>query len=157
MTYESLRAFINSKLFAGIVTGVCITLVVICIFEVGVMVGYHEANYSSRWGENYTRNFGSGTMGMHGITDANRPMPDGITGKIVSVTHATASSTELVISDSQHPEEKVLIVSDTIIRDHQNTLSPASLSVDEEVVVLGSPDTNGEIVAKLVIIIPTQN
>ena len=157
MTYESLRAFINSKLFAGIVTGVCITLVIICIFEIGVMVGYHESSYSSRWGENYTRNFGGGPMGMNGLPDAGQPMPDGIMGKIVSITHATASSTELAISGSQHPEEKVLIASDTIIRDHQNTLSPASLSVDEEVVVLGSPDTNGEIVAKLVRIIPTQN
>ena len=49
MSKESFVTFFRSKLFAGIVAGVCIMLVAICVFEAGVVVGYHEASFSARW------------------------------------------------------------------------------------------------------------
>ena len=154
MTKESLADFFESKLFAGIVAGVCIMLVIICIFESGVLVGYHEATYSSHWGENYGRNFGSGPMSANGLPDARLPLPDGTMGKILSISNASASSTQIVISNTQNAEEKVLIDTNTIIRDHENTISASTLVPGAYAVVLGSPDEHGEILAKLIRLVP---
>jgi hypothetical protein len=152
MSKESLAEFFQSKMFAGIVAGVCIMLVVICIFEVGVIVGYHEASFSSSWGENYGRNFGN-SNGMPALPDMNLPAPGGILGKIVSVS-TVASTTTIVVSGIQLPEEKILIDANTIIRDHENTIQPSGLTVGSYVVVLGAPDTQGTIQAKLIRVVP---
>ena len=152
MSRESVITFFRSKLFAGIVAGVCIMLVVMCIFEVGVMVGYHEATFSSRWGQNYERNFGNMGM-MQGLPDGHLPSPDGTLGKIISISN-DASSTTLVVNNSQKPEEKILINSDTLVRDHEKTISASSLTVGSYVVILGIPNDQGEIEAKLVRVVP---
>ena len=102
-------------------------------------------------GENYGRNFG-GVNGI-GLPDKSLPDPNGISGKILSITSDTASTTTLVIADTQNPEEKVLIDSNTIIRDHENTVDASSLSVGSSVVVIGTPNNQGEIEANLIRII----
>ena len=152
MSKETIAEFFRSKLFAGIVLGVCTILIMLCIFEAGVMVGYHEASFSSRWGQNYERNFGGMGM-MPGLPDAHLPNPDGTFGKIISVS-TQASTTTLVVNSAQNPEEKIIIGSDALVRDHQNTLSSAALSVGSYVVVLGAPNDQGEIEAKLVRVVP---
>ena len=152
MSKESLAEFFRSKLFAGIIAGVCIMLFVLCIFEAGVVVGYHEASFSSRWGQNYGRNFGGSEM-MPGFPDMHGPNSNGTMGKIISVS-TVASTTTIVVSDPQKPEEKIVINTDTIIRDHENTIPASSLSAGSYVVVLGAPDDQGEIQAKLIRVVP---
>jgi hypothetical protein len=152
MSKESIVAFFRSKLFIGIIFGVCIMLVVMGIFEAGVMVGYHEATFSSRWGQNYERNFGSMGM-MPGLPNDHLPNPDGTFGKIISVSTA-ASTTTLVVNSPQNPEEKVVVSADTLVRDHMNTINATSLNIGSYVVVLGSPNDQGEIEAKLIRVVP---
>ena len=155
MSKEHLTKFFQSKLFAGIIVGVCIMLVVICVFEAGVVVGYHEASFSSNWGQNYGANFGdSNTSNQMGLPDAHAPSPDGILGKIVSISDPSSSPTTIVISNTQKPEEKVLLDDDTVIRTHEDTVDATSLSVGMYVVVLGIPNDQGEIDAKLIRIVP---
>ena len=155
MSKESLSQFFQSKLFAGIIVGVCIMLVVICIFEAGIVVGYHEASFSSQWGENYGKNFGdSNPENQMGLPDMHAPNPDGILGKIVSVSPASASTTTIVISSSQKPEEKILINSNTIIRNHEDTIDASALTVGTSVVILGSANDQGEIQASLIRVVP---
>jgi hypothetical protein len=150
MNKDSLKEFFRSKVFAGILAGVGITLIAVFLFEAGVTVGYHEATFSERWGANYGKNFGVSNDAMHGaLPDGNLPTPDGTLGKILSISPASGTST-MIIASAQKPEQKVLIDADTIIRSHEDTLTAASLTVGESVVVLGTPDEQGEIEAKLV-------
>ncbi len=153
MSKETVVAFFRSKLFAGIIAGVCGMLLVMCIFEVGVMVGYHEASFSSRWGQNYERNFGG--MGVaQGLPGGHLPTPDGTFGKIISISNE-ASTTTLVVNSAQNPEEKIIINSDTLVRDRVNTVSASALGIGSYVVVLGAPNDQGEIEAKLVRVVPS--
>ena len=132
-------------------------VVVICIFETGVLVGYHEATFSSHWGENYRKNFGGpmGMMSTNGLPDSHSPIPDGTLGKILSVSSTSASSSEIIISNMQNPEEKVIIDADTIIRDHENNIQASMLTVGSYAVVIGDPDTQGEILARLIRVVPS--
>ena len=155
MSKEALGQFFKSKLFAGIIVGVCGMLVVICIFEAGVIIGYHEAEFSSHWGENYGRNFAnSSSSNPMGFPDMRAPTPDGILGKIVSISPTSASSTTIILSNNLKPEEKILIDSGTIIRDHENTLSASELTMGAYIVVLGIPNDQGEIQANLIRVVP---
>jgi hypothetical protein len=147
---RSLSIFVRSRLFAGIVMGVGITLIVLCIFEVGIAIGYHEATFSSHWGANYGTNFGGGDYGL----DAHQPTAHGSTGKILSVDTTGATTTIIVDGGTSHPEQKVLVTSDTVIRSQENTLTASALTVGVNVVVLGTPDDTGVIDAKLIRIVP---
>jgi hypothetical protein len=147
---RSLSQFVKSKLFAGVVMGVAITLVVICIFEAGVALGYHEATFSSHWGENYSTNFGGTDYGL----DSHQPTAHGSIGKILSVSTSGATTT-LVVDGDSHPEQKVLVDSDTTIRSQENTMTVSSLTAGTYVVILGTPDDQGVIDAKLVRIVPS--
>jgi hypothetical protein len=154
MKKETVVEFFRSKLFAGIVIGICIMLVVICIFEVGVIVGYHEADFSNRWSENYNKNF-AGFSNSMGIPDEHIPSPDGILGEIVSATTDSSGTTTLVISSPQKPEEKIIVDGNTVIRDHEDTVTASSLTTGTYAVVIGAPNSDGELHASLVRIVPS--
>ncbi len=152
MTKASLTVFVRSRLFAGIVTGIGIMLIVIFIFEAGVFVGFHEAQFSSRWGENYQRNFGGPIMITRGDMpefDHSLPEAHGAFGTVVSV-----SSTTLTILGSQKQEQKVVLTDDTVVRDHETSLKPSDLKSGMFVVAIGDPDDSGEVTAKLIRVMP---
>jgi Domain of unknown function (DUF5666) len=153
MSKDSLTHFFRSKLFAGIIAGVGITLIAVFIFEVGVTIGYHEATFSEGWGANYAKNFGGPSNDM-GLPDAHLPQPNGTFGKIISVSSTTPAGTTIVIDNTSKPEQKVLVTSDTTIRDHENTDTASSLTVGAYAVVVGTPDDQGEIEAKLIRLVP---
>jgi hypothetical protein len=157
MKKETVVEFFRSKLFAGIVIGICIMLVVICIFEVGVIVGYHEADFSNRWSENYNKNFAQSNSfaGTMGIPDSHVPSPDGILGKIISASTDSSGTTTLVVSSPQKPEEKIIVDGNTVIRDHENTVTASSLTTGTYAVVIGAPNSDGELHASLVRIVPS--
>jgi hypothetical protein len=148
-----LTEFFRSKLFAGIIAGIGITLIAVFIFEAGVSIGYHEATFSERWGAEYGNNFGGPTNGDMGLPDMHLPQPNGTFGKIISVTPGT-SSTTIVIENSEKPEQEVLVTGDTTIRDHENTVQSSALVVGSYAVVVGDPDSQGEIEAKLIRLVP---
>jgi hypothetical protein len=147
MNTDSLKTFVRSRLFVGIIAGIGTLFIVLCIFQVGILVGYREAMYSSGFGKNYARNFGGTTM--FGMPDGHEPTPHGDEGKILSIDGST-----IVIDNDQQPEQKVLIDSGTIIRDGESTVSASTLTVGNYVVVVGSPDSQDEIDAKLIRILP---
>ncbi len=153
MKRETIVEFFRSKIFAGIIIGICIMLVAIFVFEVGVSVGYHEAIFSNRWNQNYSQNFSG--LNSFGFSDPHTPNPDGTLGKIVSITTDSSGSTTLIMMSKQKLEEKILITSNTILRDNLKTISVSDLSAGAYAVVIGTPDTKGEIVASLLRLVPS--
>jgi hypothetical protein len=150
LSKDSLSNFVRSRLFAGIIIGVGVIIVLLCIFEAGIAVGYHEAVFSSHWGANYERNFGDDSMmGSMGLPDGHDPDPHGAIGQILSM-----SSSTLVIENDQKQEQKILIDKDTTVRNLENTISASALTVGNFVVVVGDPNDQGTIDAKLIRIIP---
>ncbi len=153
MNSQRLANFFRSRYFLGILIGLIVLLIVFAIFEAGVAFGYHEAMFSARWGEDYGRNFGEPEDAL-GLPSSHMPMPEGNVGQIASIT-GSATSTILFVSSKEHPEEKVLVDDDTIIRKKDTVLQPSQLAVGMSIVVLGAPNSDGAIDAKFIRVFST--
>lgn len=116
------------------------------VFKVGEIVGAKKADFSCRWSDNYHRNFGGPKQGfLQGFKDKDFIEANGVVGQIIKI----ASST-IAIKGRGDIEKIVLINQDTVIKKFQETVSPESLQTDDMVVVIGEPNNQGQISAKLI-------
>ena len=137
-----------------------IVLAVILIFQAGVMVGYLKASFSYKWGDNYFRAFGGGQERMRekmpqplngvpmprgGFSDAH-----GVAGKIIKIILPT-----LVVQGLDSVEKIILVKEDTSIMKFRNSIKASELKVDDFITVIGSPDANSQIEAKLIRMMPS--
>jgi hypothetical protein len=143
--------FFQSKAFSVIIWSVAALIVLLIVFRIGMAVGYKKANFSYKWGENYYRNFAGpakgfpdNMMGPDDFMDAH-----GILGQIIKI-----DGSKIVIKDRHETEKVILIKDDTTIRSFNQNLKLADLKSSESIVVIGEPDDSGQIVAKLIRILP---
>jgi hypothetical protein len=137
----------QNKVARGIIFIICILIVLLFVFQAGMTVGYSRAVYSSKLGDNYYRAFGpEGRMRfMRGFPGNDLPGGHGVVGKIVRLSLPT-----ITVASPDNVEKIVLITNNTIIRKFRDTLSQTDLKLDDTVVVLGSPNSSGEVEAKLI-------
>ena len=119
-------------------------------FKIGVLVGYNKALYSYRWGENYHKNFAGPRGGFYGDFSRNFKNkefinPHGTFGSIIKIDTDT-----LIIKGKDDTEKTVLISEKTTIRSRRKTLKASELTIDDRVVIIGSPDEQGQIKAKFI-------
>lgn len=144
----SLRRSFDSRAFRITLIALLGLTAALAVFEAGMLVGLHEARSSYRWGEAYQRNFGGPPGGF--IPDpGSLPNGNGAFGRI-----ASTSKGSFIISDPAHPEETVILNADTVIRNGTDEVSAQSLTVGTFVVIIGSPNSNGTLDAKLIRIMP---
>lgn len=134
--------------FALIVIGALIVLLL--VFKVGVFVGYKKASFSYRWGENYHRNFAGPRGGFfgnfrHGFGDDAYINAHGTFGSIIKI-----DGTTLIIKGNGDTEKIVIASSTTEIRERHETIKINDLKVDDKVTIIGSPNEQGQIEAKLI-------
>lgn len=142
----------QSKTLRGVIIGICIFIVIILIFQAGVFVGYKKAEFSGRFGDNYSRAFGGDQRGpgmMGGFSQDIFVGGHGATGKIVRI-----SLPSIVVADQGNVEKIITVNDDTAIRNFRATIQSTDLKVGDFIVVLGSPDDQGQIVAKLIRLMP---
>ena len=124
-------------------------VVILFVFVAGIFIGHEKGKFSRDWGENYLRN----VMGQRGrgTMDFGRPgfsAHSGL-GQILKI-----EGNNLVVK-GQDNVEKVIVISDkTIIRKFNQSLKLADLKVDDNIVVIGSPDNQGQIQARLIRVMP---
>jgi len=147
MDHKDVTAFVNSPRFVPILIGIVCIILAVFIFEVGVVVGFHKAEFAEHWQENYDRNFGPSMM--YGMPGSGMPNPHGATGKIISITPPT-----FIIAGGNEPEKIVRVSDDTIIRNGNQTVGTSTLAAGEYVVILGVPNDEGEIEAGLIRVLP---
>jgi hypothetical protein len=119
-------------------------------------VGNHQAQFEGNFGDKFDRNFrGPGMMGnegglfgFDGDVDMG-PNSHGAIGKILTI-----DSSKMVISGPDNLEKIVLIKSDTLVREFMEEKKLQDLKVGDFVVVIGSPNSQGEIEAKLIRLMP---
>ncbi|MDD5750398.1 MAG: hypothetical protein PHU56_01975 [Candidatus Pacebacteria bacterium] len=142
--------FFQSKTFKMILLVIAGLVVFLLVFKAGMMVGFEKANFSCRWSDNYHRNFGGPREGFPGgIGDRDFMEANGVVGQVIKV----ASST-LVIKGRGDVEKIVLIKDDTIINKFKDTITLDGLQADDMVVVIGEPNDDGQIEAKLIRVMP---
>lgn len=133
-----------------ILIGIIIVVCAIIIFRAGMFVGYHKAAFSYRLGDNYYRTFENGKHSMmQDFSDNRLETSNGAVGKIIKI-----NLPEIVVATPNNTEKTILVTDDTLIRRFREATSTQALTIDNFVVVIGSPNPNGQIVAKVVRIVP---
>ncbi len=166
---------------AWILGGVAVALL---IFQVGLSLGYHKAEYSGRLGDGYYRMFQGGptehvsTRCMRGaegtrcstVTTSGGPGKGAFMGGVDAMrdmmkpqyleAHGAAGEVlritlpDMVIEQNDGTEKVVTVGDDTIVRKFRSTIKATDITEGSFVVVVGAPDTTGRIAAKLIRIMP---
>ena len=146
--YEDIKNVFESKIAFRILCVLGVIIVSLLIFSAGVTVGFHKASFGRAWGDNYEHNFGMRpNHPMFG--QDNFPNANGAIGKIIKITLPT-----IIVQDKDNTEKVVLIKDDTKIQKMMSIIKPSDLATDDFVVIIGSPNTQGQIEAKLIRIMP---
>lgn len=173
-----LKAFAESKRFNSVIYGFAILIVALLIFQAGVFVGFQKANFSYRWGDNYQKFFemrgrdagtpkgfdsvfrnGEQREGGRGFFEQVPMVPrddfmgaHGVTGKIIDI-----KLPNIVVSDIDNTEKAVLLDDLTIIRQFKGDIKAADLKIGDNIIVVGAPNDNAEIVARMIRVMPAEN
>lgn len=137
--------FIQSKALRRIIIGLLSVIVALVIFRAGMMVGFRQAGFSSRWGQNYFQNFGGPNdfergMPNHGLLEAH-----GSLGTVIKI-----DPTDIVVQGRDGIEKIILVSDSTMIRRDNDMLKLGDLHPNDTVIVIGSPNENGQIEAQLI-------
>lgn len=144
-----IQSLSEPKKFSRVMYGLGAVVIAVVIFQAGMFVGFHKASFGRSWGENYSRNFGPRSGKLPGPMPENFPNSHGAIGKIIKVELPT-----LILEDKDGTEKIILITDDTKIRKMREEGTGADLTVDSYIVVIGSPNTSGQIEAKLIRMLP---
>lgn len=140
----------QSKKFKIALVAIGALIVLLLVFKAGEFVGYRKARFSYKWGENYNRNFAgprSGFFGNFGLSfgDKDYINAHGTFGSIIKIDGST-----LIVKGSDNVEKTILISDTTTITSRRETIKAGDLKIDDRVVVIGSPNEQGQIEAKLI-------
>lgn len=145
------KNFLQSDKTKHILLGILITVIALLIFQAGVFVGYKKASFSFRAGDNFYRTFGEHGfqqklpgMGMMDPTNAH-----GTIGTVASILLP-----KVIIADRDGVEKTVLVDNKTDLRRFRDSIKPEDLKTGEMIMVIGEPNDNGQIEARLVRIMP---
>lgn len=138
----------RSKPILYTLCGIIGLIILLGAFQAGQVVGYRKAAFSFRGGDNFYRAFGAPEKGkflmVRGLDGAH-----GAAGRVVSI-----ALPNLVIEDMGGTEKPVLVTDQTIIKNSRTNAASTSLVVDDHIIVIGEPDSNARIVAKLIRVVP---
>jgi len=140
----------HRDLLKWIIIGIVIFVYSVCVFGTGVFVGGMKAKFSYRWAENYHRNFGGPGNGF--MFDGKMPPPNnefieghGTFGQIIKI-----GDSDFVIKGQDNVEKVVIFSKDASITIGRRTITKTDLKIGEQVVVIGSPNDQGQIEARLI-------
>ena len=146
---ENIKKILESKVAVRILYGIGIFIVAMLIFSAGITVGFNKASFGHAWGENYERNFGMMPNRLMFGGD-NFPNAHGAIGKIIKIELPT-----IIVQDRDNTEKVILIKNDTQIQKLKENITINDLKMDDFIVVIGTPNEQGQIEAKLIRIMPT--
>ncbi len=133
-----------------VVIGLVGFAIVVLIFGAGMVVGGMKAKFSYRWSESYHKNFAGPRGGFFGDWRKMPPLPEdfieghGAFGEIIEL-----KDNGFVIKGRGDIEKIIIITEDTATKKGMETVKDG-LKVGDHVVIIGSPNEEGQIEAKLV-------
>ncbi len=141
---------VNHDILKWIIIGLAGFVVVVLIFGIGMFVGGMKAKFSYRWAESYHKNFAGPKNGFLGDWRVLLPPGDfieshGTFGEIIEIEGNT-----LIVKGREDIEKVVLVGEKTIIKLGRKNIKISDLKVDDRVVIIGSPNEQGQIEASLI-------
>ncbi len=148
-----MKNFIQSSTFTKLITALGVLVAALLVFWLGTVVGYRQAEFSSRWAGHYADVFGT----MHGpfaFPGFGRDADDinttnGAIGTVMSVNLPTVA-----VKNPNEAEKVVLISPKTVIRKFRAAGTTTDIRTGDFLVTVGTPDDDGRIVATFVRIMP---
>lgn len=120
-------------------------------FRLGYEVGRRKAAFSCGWGKNYHQLFGGPRRGFDHNFDRDEFLDaNGTAGAVIKI-----EGDSLIIKGQNNVEKSVVVSNSTVIRRQLDNLKLSDIKVDDNVVVIGSASSSGQIEAKLIRIFPT--
>jgi len=120
--------------------------VLLLVFQAGMFVGFRKASFSFGWGENYYRNFGGPRQGFfRDVRGDDLISGHGIAGTIIKI-----DSKSIIMKDGAGVERIVNTNDQTDIRNGRDQVILKDLRADDRIVVLGNPEQDGSITAKMI-------
>lgn len=145
--------FLQSKLLKRIIIVLAAIIIILLSFGVGMLVGYNKARFSYAWGENYDRNFGGPPRGIFGFLPGGGEFMNAH-GTFGSVLEVNLGSSTLLVEGQDNIEKTVLISSSTKIMENRGFVKLSDIKINDPVVVIGSPNNQGQIEAQLIRALP---
>lgn len=148
-----IKKWSESKSLKAVIITIVTLAVFAFIFQAGVFVGFHKASFLFKSGDNFYRNFGDrgGMMGRGGMFSDEFTGGHGASGKIVRI-----ELPNIVVLGQDNIEKVVVTDSKTDIREGRSNSSLEKLKVDEFITVIGSPNDQGQVLAKFIRVMPSQ-
>jgi hypothetical protein len=116
------------------------------VFQLGVFVGLRKGGFSNTWGKNYGQNFGLPPKGPLGAFEGKEFFGGhGVAGEVIKIEEKS-----LVIKGRDGLEKIVNILANTIIREGGKTLKLSEIKIYQEVVIIGAPNPDGTVSAKMI-------
>ena len=138
--------FFESKLFGIIILATTGLVVLVFVFGLGVFVGTKKAEFSFQWADEYHKNFGGPQGGFFGdMMGQNFTEANGVFGQIIKIADQT-----LTIQGNDNVEKNILITDKTTIVYQRKKIQLSELKLNDKVVVIGDPDSQGQIQAELI-------
>lgn len=154
MDTKKILQFLKSRTFIAIIATLFGLALLAGVFGLGVFVGYRKATFSYRWGENYHLNFGGPRGGFfqnfQDLGGRDFIGGHGMFGRIIKI-----DSSALVVKGSDNVERIILIKEDASITHPGGTAKLSDLKVNDDIVVIGEPNDQGQIEAKFIRIMPS--
>lgn len=141
----------DSKFLVKFMYGLLIFIILTVVFQAGISVGFRKAQFVKNWGNHYEDNFGPrpprGVFDKMGIKSPNG---HGTIGEIVKI-----ELPNIIVLDRDTTEKIIITNDDTKIISMRDAIQPADLKAGDHIVVIGTPNDDGQIVAKLIRVIPS--
>ena len=146
----------KSRILKWAIIGLAELALVAVVFRAGMIVGFSKANFSFRWGENYHELFGGPRGGMMGgAFGPNGPIGQfgkdefspghNVIGEILNITSST-----IFVKGVDNVEKSIKVLNDTVIIKRRTNQKIEDLKIGDNIIVIGSPSTTGQIEAKFI-------
>jgi hypothetical protein len=141
----------QTSVFQKVILCVAGFILLTFVFGLGVFVGTKKAEFSYRWAEQYHRNFAGPQQGFLGdirgrdFMDAN-----GSFGQIIRI-----DGQMLTIKNMNSVEKNILVGQRTIIMCQKRNLALSDLTIGDNIVIIGEPNSLGQISANLIRLMPS--
>ena len=142
---------LDSKTLKIVILAIGCFVILAFVFGLGVFVGSQKAEFSFKWAEQYHRNFAGPKEGFLGdFMGKDFINGNGCFGQIIKI-----DGNSLTIKDNRDNTEKIIIAGDeTTVTYQKENIKLSGLKVGDNVVVIGEPNENGQINARLIRIMP---
>ena len=152
---DKIKKALESKTFRTVIYTLGVLVIISLVFQAGMIAGFKKASFGRDWGDNYAKNFGSPNkgpkmMGKEFGDFGNLPNAHGTIGKILKIELPT-----FVVLDEKDNTEKIILINEkTEIRKMRDRVTEGELKIDDVVIIIGTPNSSGQIEAKLVRFLP---